>query len=263
MLFLVAASFGETQSRLIHETRDANSVFQIRTWPGSVWELPGVESAAEAFLDQEAVGHRTAVLSIYPDAEHAAREALACEDDRYKQWRAAYDAFPRHGFQAADVIDISGNALLRLVSADGTVVRRVLKGEDPTRVSINGIPFEILFLTGRVHTRFEGCGVPGATDPVLYLKTDSVLTQEICEQATQILAEKLATKHIWVSVRHDIWFLCSRFPVVFPFAPSMNPPDEKTLRNSPEYTCSLRCDGKPNCLLTSGTTSRPTAATLP
>lgn len=135
-------------------------------------------------------------------------------------------------------------------------MRHVLRGKDPTQLAVDGIEFDVLLLGGRLRSRFEGCGVAGAVDPVVYLRTDNALTAELCQRVTTTLAATLGTKHVWTHFRNDHWFLCGQFPIQYPYSPSTPPPSEVAFYSLPEFTCSIFCDGSPRCIGPTVTPSR-------
>ena len=244
-----AVLFAQEQAGVIAEFRDSKTLIQDRVVPRQDLTVAGAVKAAKAFL-ADGPERKLGVLTMYVDSSAAAEQVELCENS-YKQWKIFYENFPKAQFRAAQLISTGDGAVLSVRADDGAVSRQVLGGTDPTRFEVDGAPFEILFAAGRTRSKFEGCGA-GAIEPALYLKTSAALTPELCERTTGKLAEKLGSSHLSVGFRNDIWFLCSRFPVFYPFSAPGPIPTETAHRSSPEFTCSMTCDGVPKCVLTSG-----------
>ena len=248
LVLFVSSTRSSPLAEIVGETRDNNTVVQIRILPKSAFNLVDMKKVAEQFLRSDAAGHTTAVLSMYGDRNVAAQESgVSCESG-YLQWKVYYDGFPKDPLMAADVISIRGDAVLRLRTPDDAIVRHVMVGKDPTLVSLDGIEFEILWLTGRLRSRFEGCGVAGTVDPILYLKTTATLTEDLCQRITSMFAATLGAKYIWTNFRNDHWFLCGQFPIQYPFLPLGPLPSEVAFYNLPDFACSVFCDGASRCL---------------
>jgi hypothetical protein len=232
---------------VVGDMRDSNTVVQIRSLPESAFNLADMKKVAEQFLRSDGAGHDTAVLSLYADQNVAAQEGgVSCEGE-YRQWKVYHDGFPKGPLMVADVVSIRKDAVLRLRTSKGAIMRHVISGKDPLLVSVDGVEFEILSLAGRRRSRFEGCGVPGVLDPILSLKTNATLTEDLCQRATSALATKLGSKYVWADFRNDHWFLCGQYGIQYPFLPLGPPPSEADYYSSPEYTCSILCEGAPRC----------------
>jgi len=229
------------------DMRDSNTVAQVRILPKSAFNLVDMKRVAEQFLRSDGAGHHTAMLSLYADQNVAAQEGgVSCEGE-YRQWKVYYDGFPRGPLLVADVISIGKDAVLRLRTPKGAIIRHVMSGRDPTLISVDGIQFEMLSMAGRFRSRFEGCGAPGTLDPTLSLKTNAILTEEICQRATSALAASLGSKYVWAEFRNDHWFLCGKYGIEYPFLPLGPPPSEAVYYGLPQYTCSIFCEGVPRC----------------
>ena len=174
LVFLGAISC-RAADRVAGHLKDGNSLVRLQILPSSTFNLRDMERVARRFLDGAAKSRTTAVLLIYADRTIASQEAAGCEGN-YLQWKLLYDNFPKGPLLAASVISLQGDAVLWLRTLDGSVFRRVLSGRDPTQISVDGVPLEILFVTARIRSQFEGCGAPGTLDPVLYLKTSATLS---------------------------------------------------------------------------------------
>jgi hypothetical protein len=257
-VFLLTLSFGYAhcwaQARIIAELKDADTVIQVRMLPQSAFTLVEMTTVADEFLRSDAAAHSIAVLSVYADRDIAAREAGAICEGGYRQWRAYYDDFPKGRLLAGSVISIRGDSVLRLRTLEGTVIHRVINGTDPTNVSVGGDQFEILSISGRSRSRFEGCGIVGVVEPVLYLKTDATLSESLCKRVTSTLVERMGRKYISTDFRNDPWFLCGQYPIVYPYWPFEKPPAKVAYDGLPELACSISCKGAPNCTR-SGTTA--------
>jgi hypothetical protein len=229
------------------DLKDSNSLVRLQILSSSMFNLTDMERVARRFLDGAAKSHTTAVLLVYADRTIASQEGAGCEGN-YLQWKLLYDNFPKGALLAASVISLQGDAVLWLRTFDGSIFRRVLSGKDPTQISVGGVPLEILFVTARIRSRFEGCGTPGALDPVLYLRTSVALSDGLCERVTSWLATRLGAKHIWVELANVPWFPCDgRFPLRYPFSLPEPPPSEDTFYSFPAFSCTIFCDGKPSC----------------
>jgi hypothetical protein len=239
---------------IVGDLSDDTSVIQVRVLPISKFNRADIKELAGRFLGSASKGRNLAVLSMFADRNVAALETgVSCESG-YPQWRAYYHNPPKDALAAADVISIGKDAVVRLRTPDGTIVRDVIRGTDPTQFSVDGATFEILQVSGRVRSRFEGCGVPGSIDPVIYLKTSSNLTEELCQRATSLLTVRLDKKQIWTHFRNDHWFLCGQFPIWYPYSAPAQPPSEKAYYALPDFSCSVSCDDVPRCL---GSALRP------
>ncbi len=247
-LLLASVMHVSAQDPIFSEMKDSRALMQTRILPESTFNLPSMEAIARRFLGDVSAKTVVSRLSIYNRQDIAAEENGGMCEGSHLAWRGQYDRFPKEALMAADVTSIGEDAVLRIREIDGTVNRRVLRGKDPTRVSVGEVTFEILFVTGRFRSRFEGCGVAGTLEPVLFLRTDSPLSPDICQRATSSLAATLRADHLWVHFRNDHWFICSQFPVVFPFASREPLPSEIALDGSVEYSCSVSCDHAVNCL---------------
>jgi hypothetical protein len=251
VLFLIGVMACQGAEEVYAETKDNDHWFLTLVVPVERVKLPHMEKVAVDFLGR-AASHKVAVLSVFNTREIAAMErGTSCGN--YKQWRVDYNYFPRGRLAAANMIAIGGNAVLRLRSADGTVTRRVLKGEDPTQLSIDGTRFEILVIGGRRMTRFQACATAGAIEPNLYIRTSGKLSRELCERAVNWLAGMLRSRHLGASFRNDYWFPCGQFfPVLYPFFPPEEPLSESAYHKSVTFTCAMTCEGKADCLQTMG-----------
>lgn len=250
-VFLFTLCFGYAhcwaQAHVVAELKDANTLIQVRTLPESAFTLVKMRRLADEFLSSDATAHSIAVLSVYADPDVAAREAGAICDGGYRQWRTYYDDFPKARLLAASVISIRGDAVLRLRTLLG-IIHQVISGTDPTSVSVGRDQFEILSISGRSRSRFEGCGIAGVVEPVLYLKTDATLSESLCERATSTLAERLGRKYISTTFRNDRWFLCGQFPIVYPYSSFKKPPTRATYNSLPELACSISCKNSSHCI---------------
>lgn len=245
-LFCIVICFA--QDAIISEIRDDRTLIQVRVAHEAASGPAGMEREARRFLEDLGRTRILSRLSMYSRRDVAeAQNGGMCEGS-YLSWKAHYDAFPKGDFVASDVTSIGGDSVLRLRARDGTVTRKVVRGKDPTQIVVDGVRFDLLFVSGRLRSRFEGCGVPGTVDPVLFLQTDATLTPAICERATSWLATKLGANHVWTHFRNDRWFICSQFPVVFPFLPAEPLPSSPALASSREYSCSIFCEGPPRCM---------------
>jgi hypothetical protein len=234
--------------RVIPDLKDTDTLLRTAILPDSAFNVNDMEKVARRFLEEAAKTHKTARLSIFADRTVAAQEAAACEGS-FLQWKLLYDSFPKRALLAAYVVSLRGDAVLWLRTSDGSVFRRVLTGKDPTQISVDGVPLEILFVNGRVQSRFEVCGTPGAVVPILYLSTDAALDAEFCQRVTSWLAAKLDTKHIWAEFANDHWFPCDgRFPLRYPFSPAEPPLSEAAFYSLPGFGCGIFCDAEPRCL---------------
>lgn len=230
------------------DLKDSNTLVRLQILPSSKFNLTDMETVARRFLGGPAKARATAVLLVYADRAIAAQEAAACEST-YLQWKLLYDKFPKSTLLTAVVISLQGDAVLWLRTLDGSVSRRVLSGKDPTSISVDTIPLEILLVTARVRSKFERCGTPGALDPVLFLKTSAPLNEGFCKRVTSWLSTRLGVEHIWVEIANTPWFPCDgRFPLHYPFSPQGRPPSEDAFYNLPMFSCSIFCDGQPSCL---------------
>ncbi len=236
------------QGEMFSEMKDDRILIQSKTLPGAAFNLPSMEGIARRFIESAGATRVVSRLLIYSTEDVAFAERGVLSEGNYLQWRARYDGFPKGELMAADVISVGEDALLRLRSRDGATAQQVLRGKDPTKIQVGGILFEIIFVAGRVRSRFEGCGVPGTVDPVLFLKTKAKLSPDICERVTSWLTARLGVNNLWIHIRNDDWFLCTQFPVVFPFSSVETAPSESTYYGSPEYSCSNSCDGAVRCI---------------
>jgi|GEM_PF-2647728 len=214
-----------------------------------------MEKTAQEFLRLAGV-RRIVVLSVFVSRGVAAEQGAPRSN--YKQWKGYYDSLPKHARVSAHMIAISGDAVLWVRDVEGRITRRVLKGRDPTKFSVDGTAFEILYVAGRVMTKFERCATPGAIEPVFYVITPAELTEELCTRAGRWLARKLEAKHLAVRFRNDQWFVPgSSFPVAYPFAPTEAPPTEAEYHRSVSYYCGI-FRGKPlDCRQTMGLALTP------
>src|SRR5450755_67438 len=233
---------------VVSDLKDSDALLRIEILPDSRFNLTDMEKVARRFLGGAAKMHKTARLLIYPDRTLAAQEAAACEGS-FPQWKLFYDSFPRRVLLAANVISLRGDAVLWLRTSDGFVFRRVLTGKDPTQISVDGVPLEILFVNGRIQSRFEVCGTPGTVVPILYLRTDAALDAEFCQRVTSWLAAKMGTKHIGAEFTNDHGFpYDGRFPLWYPFSPTEPPLSEAAFYSLPGFGCDIFRGPEPHCL---------------
>src|SRR5690242_10619507 len=235
LLLFLGAILCRASDRVIAEMKDKDTLVRLQILPNSTFNLRDMERVARRFLDGAAKAHTTAVLLVYADRTVAAQEGAGCEGN-YLQWKLLYDNFPKGVLLAADVISLRGDSVLWLRTSDGSIVRRVLSGKDPTQISVDGVPLEISFVWARIRSRFEGCGTPGAIEPVLYLRTNAPLSANFCQRVTSWLAAGLGAKHIWAEFANDRWFPCdARFPLRYPFSLPEPPPSEATFFSLPGF----------------------------
>jgi len=247
-LLVVGSICCPAADRVNGDLKDSSTLVRLQILPSSKFNLTDMERVARRFLAGPAEARTTAVLLVYADRAVAAQQAAACEDN-YLQWKLFYDKFPKSALLAAAVISLRGDAVLWLRTLDGSVSRQVLSGKDPTPISVDGIPLEILFVTARIRSRFEACGTPGTLDPVIFLKTSAPLNESFCKRVTSWLSTRLGAQHIWVEIANVPWFPCDgRFPLHYPFSSQELPPSENAFYNSPMFSCSIFCDGQPRCL---------------
>jgi hypothetical protein len=247
LLFLGVISC-EASGTVVHDLKDNDTLLRLEVLPDSTFNLTDMERVARRFIGGAAKTHKIAVLAAYADQAVAAEEAAGCGSN-YLNWKLFYDSFPKRVLLASYVISLRGDAVLWLRTSDGSIFRRVLSGNDPTQVSVDGIPLEILYVNGRIRSRFEGCGTTGAIDPVLYLRTNAALSAKFCQRVTLWLAARVGAKHIWAEFANDPWFPCdSRFPLRYPFSPAGPPLSETAFYGLPGFSCSIFCDAEPRCL---------------
>ena len=235
---------GQATAQVIDELRDSQSLIQTRVVPREDLTLARAVRLGTAFMS-DGPRRKLHVLTMYADSVDAAEEMGGCENS-YKQWKFLYDSFRGRSLGAAQLISTSDGAAVSVRSVDGKNTRQLLGGADPTKVEINGVQLQVLFIAGRTRSRFERCSA-GAVEPVLFLETSTALTIEFCKRATSGLARAWGVSHLWASFRNDIWFLCTQFPVFYPFSAHGPVPPEAAYRGSRQFTCYLGCDGTPRC----------------
>ena len=251
MLLAVTPATPQKAGHVVAELRGNEIFVQVRTLDAAAFLPLTIEGIAHDFLASTSRGHYASILEMYSDRAFVVGQS--CEEI-YRQWRLFYDDLAKKPLVAAEVIAVGDNVILRLRNSSGRITRRILQGHDPTQVSVGGVTFEILYLTGRRHSRFERCGHAGDIDPAVYLKTSAVLSEELCQRVTSQLAAALGVKQMYAHFRNDHWFICSVFPVRFPFTSQETPPSEAEYYALPEFTCSLDCNGAASC---AGRTLRP------
>lgn len=256
-LAFLCRAYCQPPNQTIDEMQDAAALIRLQVMPEAAFSVARMTDVAGQFLRTAAATHKIAVLIAYNSRMLAANEAAGCEDS-YRPWRFRYDAFPRVPLAAAEVISFGHDATLRLRTPEGDIRRIVLRGTDPTEFSFEGVRFEILHATGRVRSIFEGCAA-GTVEPVLYLRTTTVLDRGLCERVTAWLAAKLGERHVDTNFANDRWFPCDgRFPLLYPFGPVEPPLSEDAFYTLKKFTCLGLCDGKAEC--GSSTPLRPSKA---
>lgn len=197
LLALGSVIHGADDKTIFAEMRDGRVSIQTKILPASTFTVPNMETVGRQFLGDLSTSLAIARLSLYDREDVAVAETAGMCEGSYLQWRLYFDRFPKRAFAAADVISIRENAVLRMRTASGLVTQWVLRGSDPTRVLVDGVSFEMLFVAGRTRSRFEDCGAPGTVEPVLFLRTTSALDLDLCRRATLKLAAVLGVDNIW------------------------------------------------------------------
>ena len=226
---------------------------EVRILPEEHIVLPRLEELSKDFLVRSASSTHLATLSVFPSSALAAWQTnLSCET--YRQWTVYFGAPSRSRLVCGYMVAINGDAVIRVRSAEGKVIRRVVSGSDPTEFAIGRAVFEILFVSGRVTTKFDPTRTAGLVEPLLYVKTKAHLDEALCERATSLLAAKLGLRRLSVHYRNDSWFICDGgFPTVYPFsADDEPPPSEAEFYRSVSFGCDLSGSGAPACIQISG-----------
>ncbi len=238
------------------DLKDAKQWFRIMIVPEDELSVARVEQAARSFL-ATAAGRSVVVLSIFTN-RHDVGMSVSASRDSYAQWRVYYDEASKKPLRTAQAIAINGNCALRVRQADGTVDTRILAGTNPLRLDSDGAVFEILMLEPRVSTKFDQCEPRSSISPIVYAKTDAVLTKTLCEKATDRLSRLLGTRKLFVHFRNDQWFISfGGFPVLYPFSTGQTPPTETAYYKSKAFTCGVWCGQTASCTQTLGPPLKP------
>jgi hypothetical protein len=141
----------------------------------------------------------------------------------------------------ADLIALDGDATLRILEADGTVVRRVLGKHDPLRLRFENSECEVLFV-----------GYWPASEVVeVYLQTDQELTAEWGRNVAETVRARVPTPAT-IRIRNDPWFVGGHsYPHDYPFA-ERPPPPPNELETSTTIVCAYGITGKYRCTLAIG-----------
>jgi hypothetical protein len=243
------------QKQPAHIMNDDDYWFETTFLEGSNITEEHMGAIARRFLSSSAHKRRIAVLTVFSNPKvNAQQNDIAC--DHYRQWLYYFDRSRNNSRAVADVIAINGNAVLRVRSVTGVISRAVLKGADPTVFSLAGAPVEVLMLSGRAISDFEGCSIPRGIAPIAYLQTPAPLSLDLCRRAMAEFTKKIGAKRLHVSLRNDPWFICGgNFPIIYPFANLGEPPREQDYYRSRTFTCSVECDGTIACTMTTGIVS--------
>jgi hypothetical protein len=243
---LAGAACGQPMSVGDDQIEDAHVSIKFKVLPEVTFHLPQMEQAARNFLETTGSTHGISALIAYNSPDLAAREAASCEGG-YGHWTLLHGLFPQRRLASAQVLSFGLDAALQLRTPEGEVEHIVLRGTDPTRFSFEGAQFEILHVTGRVRSMFEGCSA-GTVEPILYLVTEAPLSRELCKRVTNWLAARLKARYVEVSLANRPWFPCDgRFPLVYPFRTAEPWPSEDDYYSLSEFTCTTSCGGLPNC----------------
>ncbi len=249
LLVLAGGSCSLVGEEMLWESKDERVWDRVMAAPAERITADAMEKTAIEFLEL-AGDRRVAILSVYASLSVASQQST--DRSNFKQRRAYYDDLPEDSRISAMMIAISGNAVLRVRDAQGVITRHVLRGRDPTRITVNGAIFEILFVSTRTMTRFEKCATVGAIVPRFFVTTSSELTEEFCTQAADWLVREVGIRKLDVSLKNNHWFLLAwQYPLHYPFLPG-EPPTESEHRKHVRFGCSVFCEEPMSCRQTMG-----------
>jgi hypothetical protein len=165
----------------------------------------------------------------------------------YETWRTNYERAVSAHIRIAEFVRIGGSSILLIRHPDATVTRRVLSGEDPLLLSVNGTRLNLLHFTttplqaGSSQSRI-----------LVYAQTAAAMKPDLGAAALEALVGKLPFSEVILQIRGDPWFINDApFPVLPPFWPEFPPPTKEQYRQSPQMFCSLPAPGAPKCVVSS------------
>ena len=187
ILLSVVLALGQSPQDTV-ELSDAFTLIRWQVLAEQPFGIPLIETIGRDFLGPASVGANLKSLVIYSRMDVASDQRRTC-DDGYQYWLEQHNAVAAQVFEAANVLGIGPDILIRLRTKDGHVVRKVLNGQDPAKVTVGGAVFEIEYVTARRRSRFEGSGHQGLLDPVLFLRSETNLTTELSNQAAIVIVQ--------------------------------------------------------------------------
>lgn len=220
---------------------------RVTLLPPEQFEVSRVESVARDFL-AAARGFRLAQCYFFP-SEGEANQYLSgklVNHVAYQWWRKLYEAELRQRNPVAWVFMLEGSAVLLLRDRKGEIHRRVLVGNDPTRLWMGGERWDILDVTVSEVPEFLR---PREGDVRLkfYIRTTAALPNELCAAVTKALAGATKVTATSALFRNDHWFVTDPFfPVAYAFEPLGPPISESEYRKSRTVYCSV-LHGEPTC----------------
>jgi hypothetical protein len=136
ILACVAAPLIVAANRTLEDTVTQTLVFRKIAVPVPEFDRNLATQLANQFL----ADHRNVKmvrLTIVPDMKPATDSLLGCDHcDPYTFWREQWDRISSVTFPVAELMSISGNAVLRYRDSKGQVTVTVLEGSDPRAVQV-------------------------------------------------------------------------------------------------------------------------------
>lgn len=163
----------------------------------------------------------------------------------YDTWRMKYEKAASTPMQIAEFVRVGDSSILLMRHRDATLTRRVLSGEDPMVLNVNGTRLNILhFATTELNSRSSESRL------LVYAQTAAPLKPELGAAALEALFGKLTFAEVILGVRGDSWFINDTpYPVLPPFAPDSPPPSKEQYSHSPEMACSQTAARAPKCVV--------------
>lgn len=239
-LALVALSYG-AQLSPSREHRWDTGVEQTWILPALSFTAPDVLARAAQVLRNTEHLHFVRAVFV-PNAGTLSLLAKSGTDGTYESWLAQYADVSDTSPEIAELIRIGSDAIFRMRSSDGTLVRKVLRGTDPLTVINRGRRFDILHIAVRysgAEQRQCGMNVYLKGTPARELSRNGELLREF--------SHRLRRNDVDLFIREDGWFIeDSEYPVANPLADLPRAPSRSQYRQVVGVACGS-LQGKINC----------------
>jgi hypothetical protein len=151
---------------------------QVLTLPSSDFEASKIESRFREYLADSGSENRFLLIQAIDREESRPLTAIGFTDITYGLWKLLFSDYEKQIPPFAELLQINGNAGMRLRDYEGNVTMKVLKGQNPYEITGCGTSLSVLHVSLTVTRNMEK---PGRTSPNLhfFFLSDAAVKQEI------------------------------------------------------------------------------------
>jgi hypothetical protein len=223
--------------------------------PPSSFEPASLASLFSEILLNEGGTYSVMKIEVFTDRKAESANCKCVTDVAYKGWLSWLEDYRRQVPPSAQFISINGNAAMRVRDASGNVRTTVIAGEDPNKLTIRGMRFQLAdFIAGSVYVR--ALDTEELQISFYYWSSDSYDKSTVNE----VLTERVKTTGVQntsVVVEPWPWFILSdEFPILYPYDSLGEPPSEDAYYSALRVTCSNVYGPPSTCRSYGGTEGR-------